>query len=194
MSHRMECIERVCGHLDRDDPEGAKAIWETEYPHKPIKPTKRKCTATQATAVFIRDGFIDRYTGARLMFPGALRLFHLLHPIQVPFHPHGKMTDTHPVFAKFLPTIDDKVPVTRNGPSTFDNWVGTSSLTNSQKSNHLLEELGWEVVPPGDLAQWDGKLQWFLDYIKKHPEHLSDDYTRRWHRAALNQHRPGRAA
>jgi|RhiMetdeSRZDD1v2_1073273.scaffolds.fasta_scaffold95773_4 hypothetical protein len=58
-------------------------------------------------------------------------------------------------------------------------------LRKSAKSNWTLEELGWELVPAGDLQEWDGLLTWFVEFLKGNQSHLADKYIRRWHRAAL---------
>lgn len=45
-------------------------------------------------------------------------------------------------------------------------------LTNEKKSSWSLpelEELGWELHPPGDLATWDGGLRLFVAYLDRFP-------------------------
>ena len=49
-----------------------------------------------------------------------------------------------------------------------------------------LEELGWQVVPAGDVRQWDGLVGWFVEYVKQDDRWLTDKYIRRWHRVALD--------
>ena len=95
------------------------------------------------------------------------------------------MTETHMVYWELFPTIDHIVPVARGGPDDEENWVTTSMLHNSAKSNWTLEELGWQLVPPGDFKQWDGLLGWFVTFLQQQQSHLADKYIRRWHRAAL---------
>jgi hypothetical protein len=67
-------ISRACNALAEGDLEGAKRIVEMEYPHRPLKPNSRNCTEQQSTKIFVKDGFIDRYSGKRLVFPPVLRL------------------------------------------------------------------------------------------------------------------------
>lgn len=83
--------------------------------------------------------------------------------------------------------MDHIVPVARGGADNETNWVTTSMLRNSAKSNWTLEELGWELVPPGDFKQWDGLLAWFVEFLKQDKSHLADKYINRWHRAALGK-------
>ncbi len=94
------------------------------------------------------------------------------------------MTETHMMYWELFPTVDHIVPVARGGADDATNWVTTSMLHNSAKSNWTLEELGWLLVPTGDFGHWDGMLRWFVEYLKREPSHLSDGYIRRWHRAA----------
>ncbi len=37
---------------------------------------------------------------------------------------------------------------------------------NFAKMNWTLEELGWDLRPPGDLNAWDGLIHWFVEYTK----------------------------
>jgi hypothetical protein len=136
-------------------------------------------------SVFLRDGFIDRYSGARLVFPGVLRFLSRLLPAEFPFHLNWKMAETHIAFWELFPTIDHVVPIARGGTDAEDNMVSTSMLRNSAKSNWTLEELKWTLVPSGRIQDWDGLTNWFLKYAELHPEHLKDPYLRRWHRAAV---------
>jgi len=61
------------------------------------------------------DGFIDRYSGQRLVFPGALRLLSHLLPAQFPFHTNWKTDSCHLAFYELFPTIDHVVPISRGG-------------------------------------------------------------------------------
>jgi hypothetical protein len=58
-------------------------------------------------------------------------------------------------------------------------------LRNSAKLNWLLEEMGWELCPPGELKEWDGLIHWFMEYAENHPEILNVPYIYRWYKAAI---------
>ena len=73
-----ETIARICDAISGGLPDDAAVIARTEIPFKPPERAKRKITDTQSVSVFLRDGFIDRYSGQRLVFPGTLRLLSLL--------------------------------------------------------------------------------------------------------------------
>jgi hypothetical protein len=51
---------------------------------------------------------------------------------------------------------------------------------NSAKMNWTLEELGWKLLPPGDVREWDGMMRWLLEYTEKHPQTIIDNAVRRW--------------
>jgi hypothetical protein len=58
-------------------------------------------------------------------------------------------------------------------------------LRNGAKANFTLEELGWKLHPAGHVEQWDGLTGWFLKQASRRPELVqTNDYLRRWHRAA----------
>ncbi|MBL0210859.1 MAG: HNH endonuclease [Holophagaceae bacterium] len=190
MTQSVNTIKSVCDLLITGHHNDAKCILNSEYPFSYVKPNKRAYTPKECMDVFVRDGFIDRYSGARLIFPGTLRLIHKVIPSEFPFHTNWKMSKTHIAFWELSPTIDHVVPVARGGQDVIENWVATSQLRNSSKSNWLLEELGWQLLPPGDISNWDGLTSWFMEYITSNPEHLTDSYIRTWHKTVLTHPRP----
>ena len=95
------------------------------------------------TRVFARDGFVDRYSGDKLVFPGTLlRLLSALMPDEFPAHPNWKMSASHVMYWELCPTIDHLVPVARGGADNESNYVTISMLRNSAKAHWTLEELG----------------------------------------------------
>lgn len=185
MSSKAEIIKRICELLLRSDTNSARAVAIAEYPFASVENAGRKYTEYQMTSVFIRDGFLDRYSGAKLVFPGSLRLLSRLMPEEFPAHPNWKMTASHIVYWELFPTVDHVLPVARGGADDESNWVTTSMLRNSAKSNWTLEELGWTLLPSGDYTDWDGLLKWFMNYVVKDVSQLDDPYVRRWHKAGL---------
>ena len=63
-------------------------------------------------AIYRRDGFIDRYSGRRVVFPGTLRLISLLFPAEFPIDPNW---NGNPALYRLCPTIDHIVPLMRGG-------------------------------------------------------------------------------
>lgn len=177
-------IINACNALQNGKIDAAKIIIENEYPHRPLMPTSRNYTKYQSTIIFFRDGFIDRYSGSRLIFSPVLQLLSKLMPETFPFHKNWKISECHMAYWQLFPTIDHLVPVARGGKDEVGNRVTTSMLRNSAKSNWLVEELGWTLYPPGRLKEWDGLINWFLEYSEHHPEVLIPSYINLWHKTA----------
>ena len=162
----------------------AKVIISENYPFKSMKKEGRTYREHQKMKIFLRDGFIDRYSGERLVFPPVLRIMSSLMPEEFPFHRNWKTSDCHLAYWHLMPTIDHIIPISRGGPDEESNWVCTSQLRNSAKSSWLLEELGWQLHKAGDLKDWDGLLASFMEYIAVNPKTLADGYINSWHVAA----------
>jgi len=134
--------------------------------------------------IFNRDGFIDRYTGSKLVFPGTLQVLGIVLPEHFPWHPHGNLTKSHIVHWELYPTVDHIFPISRGGPDVDSNWATTSMLANQAKLHWTLDELGWTLHEPGDLHNWDGLTDWFFQYVGQHPDVLSQPGIKKWFRAA----------
>jgi hypothetical protein len=174
----------VCAVLSNSQAGDAATILRTRYPFATSSKSGRKYSLKQYMTVFVRDGFVDRYSGRRLVFPGTMRLLARLLPGDFPFHKNWKTDACHFAFWQLFPTIDHVVSVARGGADDDSNWVSTSVLSNSAKANFTLEELGWTLRRPGNVAEWDGLTDWFLAQTRRDPAILGDDYLNRWHAAA----------
>ena len=180
---RSQIIAEVCRTVEHHR-DTARQLLRDNYPFVTSARSKRIYTPMECMRAFVRDGFIDRYSGTRLVFPGTLRVLSLLMPEEFPFHPNWKMDATHPAFWELFPTIDHVVPVVRGGADTEENWVTTSQLRNSAKANWTPEELSWKLVPSGNINEWDGLSEWFVNFIEEHEDLLGNNYLRTWLRAA----------
>jgi hypothetical protein len=180
----IETITSACTLLSAGNGDAAAAEIRQHYPFdsKPLE--SRSYTEVQSTSIFRRDGFLDRYSGERLVFPGALRLLSIRMPEVFPYHPNWKTSKTHPAYWRLSPTVDHVVPVTRGGEDVPANWVTTSMLRNSAKGNWLLEELGWALHVPGDSGGWDGLMPWFVEQVEADRSLLANSAIRRWYRAS----------
>ena len=127
------------------------------------------------TEIFRRDGFIDRYSGEKLIYPPVLKILSVLMEKEFPYQKNWKMSETHIAWWELIPTVDHVEPVARGGEDEKENWVCTSQLRNSAKSNWKLEDLGWEMKKKGDLKKWDGMMGWFMEYMKKAPSEICND-------------------
>ena len=182
---RAAVLAAVCQLLSTGNRSDAAELITRDYPFERVASVERKYGEAEATRVFLRDGFIDRYSGSRLIFPGVLRILSLHLPAEFPFHPNWKMSETHEAFWELSPTIDHIVPVSRGGLDSEANWVTTSMRRNSAKANWTLAELGWTLYPPGSREKWDGLMGWFRLHVKDNPTLLENALVRRWHKAAI---------
>jgi len=185
LADRADIISRALQALRTGGRAEACDLLCAEYPFFAVIPDGRRYTEVESLQVFNRDGFVDRYSGQRLVFPGALRLLSRLLPQALPFHPNWKMAETHPAYWELFPTIDHVLPVSRGGVDGDVNWVTTSMVRNAAKANWTLEELGWSLRPVGSLAEWDGLTGAFLEFVGTDYSVLEDAYLRRWYSAAV---------
>lgn len=181
---KADILAQCCAMIAADAMHEAAALLARDYAFSPIVRDGRQYTAAQCMQVFTRDGFIDRYSGQKLVFPGALRLLSMLMPTAFPFHPNWKSDACHFAYYELFPTIDHYKPVTRGGRDEMDNWISTSMLRNAAKANFMIDELGWTLHPCGDAGSWDGLTGWFLQQTKIRPEIGTDPYLARWLKVA----------
>ncbi len=178
-------IAEACRLISNNNLIGASQAISSQYPFLPFRNAGRSYTPKVMTKIFLRDGFIDRYRGTKLVFPPVLRLLSHYLPTDFPYHKNSKMSEGHIAYWELFPTIDHIVPIARGGADSEENWICCSMLTNSIKSNWTLEQLQWTVLPKGSLKEWDGMACWFLRQVEKDPAVLQNSYIKRWHSAAL---------
>jgi hypothetical protein len=176
-------IEAVCNAVSRRD-EVAAILAAKQYPFALQANAGRGYSVLEATRVFVRDGFVDRYSGERLVNPAVLRILSNLFPSEFPFHKNWKMDETHPAYWELVPTVDHLIPIARGGEDSEANWITTSMLRNSAKANWTLDELGWHLLPAGDISKWDGLTGWLIRYIEDQGPQSHDTYVIQWCKAA----------
>lgn len=84
----------------------AKLVINENYPFNRLASTERKYTDKQKMEQFVRDGFIDRYSGQKLMNLGILKVLSYYMPEEFPYHAHWKMEECHNAYWEFVPTVD----------------------------------------------------------------------------------------
>ncbi len=181
---KAQLLENISKLLLESKIEDARLIIHNKYPHNHIELEKRSYTLKEKMEQFLRDGFIDRYTGKRLVNPGLLKVITSYFPEDFPYDPHWKMTKTHIAYWDLIPTVDHIFPIAQGGVDNPSNWATTSMKNNSIKSNYSLEEINWELYPRGDLNEWDGLTNLFIELVERNSELLQDSYIRIWYRTS----------
>ena len=181
----LNIIENVCELILDKNIEKAKEKIENNYKHNYIKYDTRTMSNYEILKIYLNDGFIDRYTGKKLLFPNVLRIISIELGKSFPFQKNWKMADCHIAFWEYFPTYDHIIPIARGGKDVSENIVTTSMIMNSAKSNFLLEEIGFKLFNKGNLENWNGMLSWYLQYIKNNENILSDKYLLNWHNSLL---------
>ena len=183
---KSQILENISNLLLGDKIDEARLTIQNEYPHKYIESEKRSYTIKEKMEQFLRDGFIDRYTGERLINPGILKVVTHYFPEDFPFDSHWKMTKTHIAYWDLIPTIDHIVPIAKGGLDNPSNWATTSMKNNSIKSNYSLDEINWELHPVGSLSEWDGLTKLFVELVDKNNYLLQDSYIKSWYKISKN--------
>ena len=173
--------EVVEGLVTGNDGKAARVVAET-FPFTPMVRQSRNFSDRQKLALFFRDGFIDRYSGDRLVNPGLLRALSTLMPQHFPYHRNWKTDACHPAYWALYPTYDHVIPIAQGGEDTLENTVTTSQLTNSAKGHWRVEELGWTVHEPGEFREWDGLSSAFLSLVDAREELATARAVTQWAR------------
>lgn len=177
-------INDVCKMLLKNLKEDALKVINENYKFNYENVQKRAYTDKEKMKIFMRDGFIDRYSGDKLVIPGILKVLSIYYPKDFPYQAHWKMNETHIAYWELVPTIDHIVPIATGGNDEEENWITTSMLHNSIKSNWSLEQIGWSVQKPGNIREWDGLTNVFIKLVEKDTELLKDNYIKKWYSLA----------
>ena len=150
-----EVLKRVAINLLGKNKIEAIKIIQNDYPFVHLEREKRTYSDKQKIKQFIKDGFIDRYSGQRLVNPGLLKVISHYLPDVFPYHPHWKMDECHNAYWELIPTVDHIHPIALGGTDSEENYATTSMLHNSIKNNWTLDQLQWTLYPAGDYTEWD---------------------------------------
>ncbi len=162
---KLKALEQAAHLLQKGDEQEAGKVIKAEYPFAPVSREERRYTPLEMMEQFFRDGFIDRYSGERLINPGMLRVLSQKLPDEFPYQAHWKTDECHMAYWDYQPTIDHIVPIALGGADAPENWATTSMRNNSAKSNFTLEQLGWSLKEKGNLKEWDGLSREFLAIV-----------------------------
>lgn len=179
---KIEALEKVGRYLLSGEQETAKMLINEKYPFRHIEATGRTYTDKQKIQQFKKDGFIDRYSGQKLVNPGFLKVLSHYMPKEFPYHSHWKMEECHNAYWEFIPTVDHIYPVALGGADSEENWATTSMLHNSIKNNWTLEQLNWKLYDAGNYEEWDGLTGLFIELVNADTTLLEDSYIKKWYK------------
>lgn len=179
----VDALAQAAACLRDGRKERAKQIIREGYPFMPITANKRSYSVKAMMKQFFQDGFIDRYSGQRLVNPGMLRVISEEIGDIFPYHPHWKTDVCHIAYWEYQPTIDHVVPVSLGGIDGPSNWVTASMMNNLAKGSFTLEQLGWTLKERGDIRQWDGLSKLFVQTAEENAELLAIPRIRAYYNA-----------
>lgn len=181
MCEKIVVLEKTALSILAGEIKQAKQLIENGYPYTQLKSKGRNYTEKQKMQQFKKDGFIDRYSGQKLLNPGMLKSLSYYLPDAFPYHPHWKMDLCHRAYWELVPTIDHIIPVALGGEDNEENWATTSMLHNSVKSNWSLEQLQWKLYEAGNYKDWDGLTSLFVQLVDHDARLLEDAYIKKWY-------------
>jgi hypothetical protein len=179
--NKIDVLKKAAESIFEGNSELAKKYIEVGYPFTPVKRDTRTYTVQEMIEQFYRDGFVDRYSGERLINPGMLRVMSEKLPDVFPYQAHWKTEECHMAYWDFQPTVDHVKPIALGGKDQADNWASTSMVNNSSKSNFTLEQLGWTLKKPGDIEEWDGLSKVFIKIVEDDPSLLNIKKIKEWY-------------
>lgn len=156
------------------DPRSFRSAGTSGRPPRP----KRTLGREDELRIFRRDGFRDRYSGERLVFPGTLLVLAVVLRDVIPYPdpPVAKRQRTHQMMAELYPMVDHVIPVSRPerlraaglaDPDDQANLVTTSAANHAAKAIALPAEIGWTCLDLPAADGWDGLAGWFGEYLAR---------------------------
>ena len=181
MEEKTDIIKKACEMLLNSSKIDALTLINDKYRFSCPTIIKRHYSEADKLRIFIRDGFIDRYSGKKLLVPSILKVLSFYFPKDFPYQEHWKMSETHIAYWELIPTIDHILPISVGGENSMENCVTTSMKNNSIKSNWTLDQLGWKLYTSGSNNDWDGLIGLFIQIVDNDKDFLKDNYIRRWY-------------
>lgn len=181
---QIDALFEAAKLLANDEIKEAEKIIKEKYPFIPIKHENgknRKATKKQLMEQFFRDGFIDRYSGKKLINPGMLLTMSVKMPKEFPYQSNWKTDECHIAYWNYYPTLDHIYPISLGGKDTPENWASTSMVYNSFKSNFTLEQIGWTLKNKGNIKDWDGLSNFFIKIVEKDESLIKNKVIKSWY-------------
>lgn len=142
---KIEALTQAGQYLLTNKYEQARYVITDNYPFKTLESTSRSYTDRQKMRQFEKDGFIDRYSGDKLVNPGFLKVLSHYMPEKFPYHSHWKMEACHNAYWEFVPSVDHIYPVALGGADSEENWATISIYPSTH--NTKIKTKGESHVP-----------------------------------------------
>lgn len=151
----LDAVVAVAAALSAGDRGAADVAMSTLVRELTPRPKRAAIPPALALSVFTRDQWHCRYCGQRVVLPAVLRLISKTYPQQFPYHPHGKLDSTHPVYSSSA-SVDHLHPYSVDGNNLApENLITACWVCNLRKSNLSLDQLGWTLLPV-ERSEWKG--------------------------------------
>lgn len=100
MEEKVFILKDIAELLNKNEFAKAEKEIDLKYAFTPVRNTGRKYSTMQKLNTFFRDGFINRYSGDKLVNPGMLRVISKLCPEKFPYHPNWDYILTASYYSK----------------------------------------------------------------------------------------------
>ena len=125
---KIEALTQARQYLLTNKYEQVRHVITDNYPFKTLESTSRSYTDRQMIQQFKKDGFIDRYSGGKLVNPGFLKALSHYMPEEFPYHSHWKMEACH-----HSPSCQMCLKSPSHLPSRLHNKSSTASPSDDTK-------------------------------------------------------------
>ena len=183
---RADVLVHACLALEAGSVDAAKKIIERDFPFSRYVKDEKTFTPVEQMKIFMRDGFVDRFTGKRVFLPPVLAVLSNELPETFPCNPNWDRAKTHQAHEMFSAAVKKIIPSGLSKDTA--NLVTVSALNKLSRGNATIEDLGQPLLTLDEIAssRWDGMTGWFVNYVHEHKNLLADNKIAAWHKALQN--------
>ena len=183
---KADVLIHACLALEAGSVDAAKKIIERDFPFSRYVKDERTFTPVEQIKIFMRDGFVDRFTGKRVFLPPVLAVLSKEMPETFPWSSSGDRAKTHQAHEMLSAAVKKVIP--SGSSKDTANLVTVSALNKLSRGNATLADLGQPLLTLDDIAsaRWDGMTGWFVNYVHEHKALLNDNNIARWYKAIQN--------
>lgn len=181
---RANVLVHACLALEAGSVDAAKKIIETDFPFSRYIKDEKQLPEAEQMKIFMRDGFVDRFTGKRVFMPAVLVVLGKTMPDVFPYKDtHWDRDQTHQAHEMFTAAVKKIIP---SASAKYErNLVTVSYLTKLSRGNATIEDLGQRLLTLEEIEnlRWDGMTDWFVRYVDEHRDLLANTMINKWYTA-----------